>query len=336
MANIVLNSKCNLDCTYCFAKGYIKSKNDTFTLENFQKAVNFIKTNKNERIGLVGGEPFLHPQFGEILNILETDNDINNVIIFTNGTCIKRYINKLNNDKFNLLINCNSYKDIGEKYNLLKENLEALNKADIKNITLGINLYSSKEDFTFIFDLLKIINSHKLRFSFSFSKEQKQATKSILDVYKKIKPSWRKFVEECINNEVVPICDCNPMPDCLLDENDRNIIVKVMLLANMYKTGFVLSVVEPCPPLIDIFPDLTAVRSFCYSENESVDISKFTSLSMLRAYFYNQIDIYNELICIDKKCLNCKIRLTGRCRICPIFKIDKNKKLKKLITKHCC
>ncbi len=333
MANIVLNSQCNLNCSYCFAKDYIKNGNENFSLTNFEKVINFIKTEKNERIGLVGGEPFLHPNFDEMLNILERDKDINNVIIFTNGTFIKKYINKLNHNKFNLLINCNYPEDIGEKYSIVKENLKLLKEADIKNITLGINLYSELKNYDFIFDLLKIINSHELRYSFSFSKEKKKSVKNILVLYRKLKPFWKKFIEECNQREIIAVCDCNPMPDCLLDDYDRNMAIKTLLLAKKYNTNYILSAAKPCRPLIDIFPDLNAVRSFCYSIEGKVPISKFDNLSMLREYFYNEIDIYSELTFLDEHCIKCFKRLTGKCRICPIFKTNKIHKLKHTIAK---
>jgi MoaA/NifB/PqqE/SkfB family radical SAM enzyme len=334
MANIVLSSKCNLNCKYCFAKDYIKSENEKFSLDNFKKAVNFIKTKEDERIGIVGGEPFLHPDFDKILDILEQDIDINNVIIFTNGIFIKKYLNKLKNNKFNLLINCNYPEDIGKDYDVLKKNLIALQKSGIKNITLGINLYSSLKNYNFIFDLLKTVNLHELRFSFAFSKEQKNNTKNIFDLYKKIKPFWLEFIEKCISEQIVPVCDCNPIPDCLLDDYDKNIAIKIMLMAKKYNTDYTLSTAKLCPPLIDIFPDLTAVRSFCYSLDEKISINKFQNLEHLREYFYNKIDVYNELTLLDKKCLNCIIRLTGRCCICPVFKSKKSFKLKKMIEKY--
>ena len=69
MANILLTNVCNLQCPYCFANYYTHDIAEEITLESFKKALDFIASsnNQNEKIGLIGGEPTLHTQFGEIL-----------------------------------------------------------------------------------------------------------------------------------------------------------------------------------------------------------------------------------------------------------------------------
>lgn len=68
MANIFLTRKCNLKCPYCFADEFVNQKNQDVTLENFKKILNFIKVDKTSKVGLIGGEPTLHPKFNEILD----------------------------------------------------------------------------------------------------------------------------------------------------------------------------------------------------------------------------------------------------------------------------
>ena len=61
MANLFLTRKCNLKCPYCFADEFVNKENEEYTMENFHKAINFIKTMPDERVGFIGGEPTLHP-----------------------------------------------------------------------------------------------------------------------------------------------------------------------------------------------------------------------------------------------------------------------------------
>jgi sulfatase maturation enzyme AslB (radical SAM superfamily) len=68
MANIAINNYCNLKCDYCFADNMIKEANKTMSLDNYIKVLKYLtEQNYEQRIGIIGGEPTLHPQFKEIL-----------------------------------------------------------------------------------------------------------------------------------------------------------------------------------------------------------------------------------------------------------------------------
>ena len=56
MANLILTDSCKRNCPYCFAKD---SDVGEFTLDNFMKAVEFIKTGPPV-VNLLGGEPTEH------------------------------------------------------------------------------------------------------------------------------------------------------------------------------------------------------------------------------------------------------------------------------------
>ena len=114
MANIFLTRKCNLKCPYCFADEFVNKENEEFTLENFKKVVDFIKTDGIGRIGLIGGEPTIYSHFREAIEILNADEKINEVVIYTNGLNLDKYLDILGNEKICFLINCNSASDIGE------------------------------------------------------------------------------------------------------------------------------------------------------------------------------------------------------------------------------
>ena len=103
MANIFLTRKCNLKCPYCFADEFVNKANEEISIENFKKAYNFIKTEKGERLGLIGGEPTLHPHFDDFLDIILEDKDIERCIVYTNGLELDKHINKITNPKLHFL-----------------------------------------------------------------------------------------------------------------------------------------------------------------------------------------------------------------------------------------
>lgn len=130
MANIFLTRKCNLKCSYCFADEFVNKENEEMSFEDFVKVFNFIKEEKREKIGLIGGEPTLHSQFSKILEyILANSEDDRIIVVYTNGLAIDKYIDLLSNPRVLILINCNSPKDIGmQNFEKLKANLKLLSE----------------------------------------------------------------------------------------------------------------------------------------------------------------------------------------------------------------
>lgn len=113
--NIFLTRKCNLKCSYCFASEYFNNIEEEISIENFLKALSFIKRSSSQ-IGLIGGEPTLYSKFDEIIEILIKDKEIKNIYLYTNGLNIKNY-EKLKHSKIKILINCNHPHEIGENKN---------------------------------------------------------------------------------------------------------------------------------------------------------------------------------------------------------------------------
>lgn len=93
-----LTHNCNLNCTYCYDKNNFSNKYLDKTV--MSSIIEFIKSNKVERVVLTGGEPLLHPNVEKIINILK-DNKIT-VHLLTNGTLIHKYVSVI--DKVDLII----------------------------------------------------------------------------------------------------------------------------------------------------------------------------------------------------------------------------------------
>ncbi len=331
MANIFLTRKCNLKCPYCFADEFVNKENEEFTIENFKKVVEFIKSDGTEKLGLIGGEPTIYSHFKEAIEILNADEKIKTVAVYTNGLNLDQYWDVLQNEKLCFLINCNSPKDIGKiMYEKLKNNIKKLKEVN-KNFTLGINLYSKDFDYKYIFDLLKIADSHHLRFSTSLPNSTKEQTEDILAQFKEIKPLLINFWKDCIKNDISPNNDCNSIPDCLLDVEDKRLLLKITKIGNKYECSNPIISCQTCRPVVDILPNMTAVRCFGLSKYMKVSINDFKKLGRLKDYFYNNIDLYARLAYINSDCEDCKSRIYNRCGVCFTYKIHKFDKIKELV-----
>ncbi len=335
MANLFLTRKCNLKCPYCFADEFVNKENEEYTMENFHKAINFIKTMPGERLGFIGGEPTLHPKFKEMLDYVLKDDEIGHFIIYTNGLELHKYIDDLKFRKVNMLINCNPPADLGEKrFNRLKENITLLKEKGIRNFNLGINLYSKDMDYSYIFDLLKISGNHQLRFSTALPNSDKEEMDDPLKSFMDFKPFLFQFFEDCIKNEIVPNNDCNAIPQCLLTPEDKKTQLKLAMLSKEYRVPDTITTAHTCNPVIDILPDLTAVRCFGLSKYMKASIEEHKNMENLRNYFINQIDLYARLSFVSEGCNACKMRMLNRCGLCFTYKMKQCEKIKDYILEN--
>jgi radical SAM protein with 4Fe4S-binding SPASM domain len=82
--------RCNLRCKHCYQEGY---KSQDLPLDKLlhianEVTVTLAKWNMLGRVSLTGGEPFLSPHLFDLLTHLEKDENITELGILSNGTCI--------------------------------------------------------------------------------------------------------------------------------------------------------------------------------------------------------------------------------------------------------
>lgn len=87
--NVCITQKCSLKCKYCshlmplFDKpAHYETGKILQSVETFLEAVNYV-----HRLGILGGEPFLHPELPTIIRELLCKKKIGFIEILTNGTC---------------------------------------------------------------------------------------------------------------------------------------------------------------------------------------------------------------------------------------------------------
>lgn len=93
-------NSCNLRCVHCYQEGYTFKD---LPIEKLMCIANQIvealkKWNMLGRISLTGGEPFLNPLLLTLVEYFENKNEIKQIDILTNGTCItKKHVDFLKN-----------------------------------------------------------------------------------------------------------------------------------------------------------------------------------------------------------------------------------------------
>lgn len=309
MANIMINSKCNLKCSYCFANDVDLDSN--MTLANVKKAVDFIVNRNTERIGIIGGEPTLHPELKEILKYLCENVHVQEVMLFSNGILLNKYWQELKNEKMKVLINCNSASIMTNVlYSKMLDNIfEASQKyMGRERMALGLNIYDAKMDFTYIFEILKKTGIKNLRLSVVVPNYSVDESKDSLENYERMKDITYEIICKALMLDIQPHFDCNVMPKCIFSADEKKNIIQL----GGNRTN-IISDKSYCTPVVDIMPDLTAVRCLGVGEEARVSIDMFDNIDDLRNYFSYKYDDYCYITPISEKCKNCYERIVKKC-----------------------
>jgi MoaA/NifB/PqqE/SkfB family radical SAM enzyme len=84
---VFINSICNLTCEHCFYWKNLNQRND-LTFDEFRKLS--LELGEFEQLNLSGGEPFIHPEFGEICGLFLENNAVKRIYVPTNGYFTER------------------------------------------------------------------------------------------------------------------------------------------------------------------------------------------------------------------------------------------------------
>lgn len=329
MANLMLTKQCNLHCSYCFANEFVNKQSDIMSFDDFCYCLQFLSSDPKERIGLIGGEPTLHPELKQMLVAL-IDSPFSSVCLFTNGILLDRYFSELRNSKFQILVNLNAPEKVGyAQYDRIMDNLDQMiHYLYMKDqVGLGLNIYDSDMDFSYIIEALKRFKQKKLRLSVAVPNIEDGRHINPLTYFQSMKETVRKLLIQLLELDIAPNFDCNYIPSCLLEPEDLELFQKYN--ATMQRSN--LMHVQPiCSPVMDILPDLQVVRCFGMSDLYRVPLRNFENTETLRRHFLMEVDALAYHILPDPACGQCRQYASGKCSCgCYAYRLQELKKLRK-------
>ena len=279
MPNIMLTYRCNLHCSYCFANEFVNKCSTDITLEDFQTAVDFLTKEGPASVGLIGGEPTLHPYFETIMQSLINNPSIEAITVYSNGLLIEKYLDVLINPKVHILVNCNSPAVIGGKaFETIFHALQVLLSRDEMKLRLnvGINLYDINMDYQYMINLLKDLSLHRVRISVTVPDFSVCGDVDVLEYFRAKKQFLLQFFRDMDEILVLPYYDCNKPPYCIWTEEEK---AWLEAYVNKYpvKESNLIGNHSQCFPVIDILPSLQAVRCFGMSDFIKANIQDFPS-----------------------------------------------------------
>ena len=308
--NVMINTYCNLKCPYCFAEDVMcaKTTSNQMSLEDFKLVLAFHKQNNMRVVRLIGGEPTLHPQFKEFVNLIVQDDFFEGVHIFTNGTFnsdIALFLFNIPTDKgVTLLFNVNEDSYLKERreqvYNnvrLLSKRMNYVNGVESPCLTtIGINFYSPNQEYKFVIDLAEECNIPYIRWSITIPNTQEK-----IDYRTYVRSFFNLLIDFfylCLISGKQVTQDCNAIPLCAFEAEE--IQEFLYLVPNLFTQ-------TSCIPVFDVTPDLKVARCFGMSEYQEVNLLEYDNIQDLA-------DEFNFLFRkIEKKILY------PECESCAVF-----------------
>lgn len=306
MPNIAMNNYCNLSCPYCFADSFLAdSQKENITPDQIIKIFDFLETSNKSigRVGLIGGEPTLHPQINDIINIAKefAIRCNSRVCIFSNGIYLNNIINKIDS-QCTVLINLNEPKIIGQKnWEKILINLNRIKALNLtQNVELGINIYPDIRDLEYIFKAAKMIYAKTIRCSY-VAPSKLYSTSNKDEYYTHAKNIFLKVCQIANDYNIKLGLDCNRIPTCYFTNAELEFIKSVINIKQKDKDDLINQI---CYPVIDITPDFHATS--CFGTYELVDLNDFETYDELEEYFSKQIlDPLKEKNTANDKCQEC-------------------------------
>jgi MoaA/NifB/PqqE/SkfB family radical SAM enzyme len=168
--SIVLNGRCNLRCSYCYAN--VNNRFDNLQPEGFSKQEIFAMVDELYRMGtrlifLLGGEPLLHEHIGEIVEYIVGKGIMLHII--TNGTLIKKKLNRIKKAHY-LCVSLDGPQEYNDRYRgkgtyaVIIDNLKA---ALAESLHVRIHPVLTKGSIKILPDLIKVCQELKVLMTYS-------------------------------------------------------------------------------------------------------------------------------------------------------------------------
>ena len=303
MANLMLTTKCNRHCSYCFAgndKQQINELSVHINRDFFEKYLEYLSRSDIHQARFLGGEPTLHPEFSDYLK-LAYDRGFS-ILIFTNGfipdTAMKAIL-RIPEDRINVLVNitpsCPS-----DRIELTPRLITSLQK-------LGLRAYPgytiSHPDTQALFDIIRVIEqtdiSRSIRLGLAHPSDwgnDSLSPKQYRRVAEGLMPFFRKARNHSINVEL----DCG-FVRCMFTEDD---------VREMEEMG--TNFAWRCNPVIDILYDGSAVPCFPLSGSIRYRNVLDSRENDVFDFFTNELSTF-RIAGVFPECSVCLMRATEKC-----------------------
>ncbi len=308
MTNILLTQRCVRSCPYCFAQKHMSDAppDDVLSWENLIYLADFLEASGDQQVGLLGGEPTLHPDFVPFaLYLLERGF---RVAVFTSGIMSKPNLDRLQASlgglepgRLGFVCNLNEprFSPKGEM-----AQVHAFLEAFGPMVNPGFNIYRLDFDLTFLAETIT-------RFGLKPHIRLGMANPIPGMPNKHIRPEDMPAVVNRIMEQAVLLdrLRVGLGPDCgfpLCAFSDAQLGLFHRMTGGQAHFG--------CGPAIDIGPDMMVWSCFPLSNHHKRSVFEFNRLEEIRDYFDQSLRTLRvEMGGLYEACDDCRYREDGLC-----------------------
>ena len=304
--NLILIRACSNSCPYCFETAERQGgKQGEISMEN---VVAFARWARSARLGylsLLGGEPFLHPKLGAIVQLLREVAPGTALRLLTGGVFNKDILDTLPPQEVSLVFNINEPRDYKnpKHFNKVINNVETAIRKGFK-VGVGFNVWRMDFDTSFMPNL-----AHRLgmsNFSWTVANPIRGCPSKVVlpNRFGALSERCFEMLQESARLGIEARLDC-PLPLCFFNDSQLA-FVRQYHPTTASGLGF-------CEPVLDVTPELDVLRCFALSNLTRVKLTDFHSEKEIEDWFLRHLD--TQLLnggCFSH-CAECEHFKKGRC-----------------------
>ena len=293
MLNFFITYECNFHCDYCFVRGFGSRYPTSVSADNFSRLCEWLQKKHVYSLGILGGEPTLHPRLVPMLQALNQAGVA--PVLFTNALFPDSLRKPLAETVVNFVVNYNDpamYTD--RQHLLLEENIAALKAMDC-NVSFSRNFSKSSMRYDYILDGCERHGIQHIRYDISRPNPVYANDYFNLEESRELTHMIVAFVRECEQRGIETGLDCC-LPLCFFSAEERDYLRQI----SMKFSGI-------CHPSLDIQSDLSVTYCIPLQDISAPDVTTFGSESALLGYFADTV-----------RSLRTDPERT-ECRDCPLF-----------------
>jgi sulfatase maturation enzyme AslB (radical SAM superfamily) len=305
MANLMITTACNFRCPYCFGLDLFGpgQARQYMPLKLFQEIIAWIdRAAMTEMdIHLMGGEPTLHPAFGDMVEELVRRGW--KTAVFSNAaTPLDDVLVRRTADLgVSWIVNCNpptTYRD--NQLELLCRHLGLLRQA----ATITFNFTDGQTPYQYVFDYIEHYSlKHAIKLGVALPTLEHRNVCAEWDNLPSIGRHILELLREARRRQITVEFEC-AVPYCLFSEEQHG------ELRNIH--------VSHCGSRLDITPTGEVINCLPLFRIASVPFDRFQNYRQAREWFQCMLAPYRQAGSTSR-CLFCQYRLEGRCSACLAY-----------------
>lgn len=301
MTNLMLTSRCNLNCDFCFAvdimSGTTKAGSEV-SFETFQKYIDHLDRSGLEQVRLLGGEPTLHPEFTRFLDHARSRGKT--VLIFSNGlipAAVLKALEEIPSRECTVLVNLASGDGLPSVRKRQEDVLIRLGQRACSGYTISRHAHLQ---FPQLLDIIDRTGSQRcLRIAMA----QPSGSSNVFiqpKQYRQVAQQVMALVVEAGRREVRVEFDCG-FVRCMFSNDDLSVLQENNV-----------SVAWHCGPVWDIAPDAVAFPCFALAGRMQVHDGLQHGLDELQRLFNADMSVL-RIAGVYPECSSCELRVTEKC-----------------------